>query len=360
MPQPVTKVTRGHKVLPFGSKDTEIFHLARQLYKSGTDEKTVREVLEMVIKNVVPPLSGEEKEGIIDRAIFYGSVNERNLTDEFRQWCDVTDGHFKISEFHRDSQIISKQDKHAIIMSAKRLCEQGVIEKYGTERGVYRKVDNSVQEMDWETCDESVINVKWPFEMEQFYICLPKNVMVIAGSPDAGKTAFCLNFSMLNMDKYKINYFTSEMGALELKVRLKKFPISFDKWRAVRFIERNSNFSDVIDPEGINIVDYIEVPEEAWKIAMPINEIFRKLSKGICIIALQKPCSRDIARGGEATLDRPRLYLSMGNGVMKIVKCKNWADENRNPNGLIREYKILQGHNFIYKSEWSISMENGF
>ncbi len=314
----------------------------------------------MVIKNAVPPLLGEEKEGIIDRAIFYGSKKERSITDEFRQWIEVTDGHFKVTDYHRESQVVTKQDKHSVVMAAIRLCEQGVIEKYGNQRGAYRKVDNSVQEMDWETCDDTIINVKWPFEMEQFFICLPKNLIVISGSPDAGKTAYCLNFAMLNMDRYKINYFTSEMGALELKTRLKKFAIPFAKWKAVRFIERNSNFSDVVDPDGINVVDYIEVPEEPWKISIPINEIFRKLDKGICIIALQKPRGRDIARGGEATLDRPRLYLSMGNGVMKIVKCKNWADEDRNPNGLTREYKIVQGHNFIYKSEWGLSVENGF
>ena len=39
---------------------------------------------------------------------------------------------------------------------------------------------------------------------------------------------------------------------------------------------------------------------------------------------------------------------------LKIIKCKNWANEDRNPNGLSREYKIIQGHNFIYRSEWSI------
>jgi len=308
----------------------------------------------MVIKNAIPPLSKEELDRIINYAIDVGSKRERNIAEEFRQWIEVSTGHFKVSQFNFESQLVSKQDRHAVILEAKRLCERGVIEKYGSARGIYRKIENDVQEIEWEDCDDTVIDVKWPFELEQYYLCLPKNIIVVAGSPDAGKTAFCLNFTMLNMDRYKINYFTSEMGALELKVRLKKFGISFPKWKAVKFIERNTNFSDVIDPDGINIVDYIEVPEEAWKIATPINEIFRKLDKGICIIALQKPYMRDVARGGESTLDRPRLYLSMGNGVLKIIKCKNWANEDRNPNNLSREYKIFQGHNFIYQSEWGL------
>jgi hypothetical protein len=332
----------------------EIFYLAKQLYKSGTDGKVVREVLEMVIKNAIPPLSYEESQGIIDRAIFYGSEKERNISKEFRDWIEVSEGLIKVSEYTKESQIVSKQDRHAVILEAKRLRDQGIIEKYGNERGVYRKIQTDVQKMEWENCEDTIIDVKWPFELEQYYLCLPKNIIIVGGSYEAGKTAFCLNFAMLNMDKHKINYFSSEMGPLELKVRLKKFGIPFNKWKVVEFIERNSNFADIIDSDGINIVDYIDVPEEAWKIATPINQIFRKLNKGICLIALQKPTGRDVARGGEATLDRSRLYLSMGSGVIKIVKCKNWANDEKNPNNLSREYKIIQGCKFIYQSEWSI------
>lgn len=310
----------------------------------------------MVIKNAVPPLSGEEKDGIIDRAIFYGSKKERNLMEEVREWILSTSGNFLSTEVYKSLHMSTRDEDKNLSIILKRLCDQGLIEKYGNKRGSWRTVQSEVQEMNWKDCDDTIIDVKWPFEMEQFYLCLPKNIIVIAGSANAGKTAYCLNFAMLNMDKFKINYFTSEMGPLELKIRLKKFAIPFVKWEPVRFVERNANFSDIIDPDGINIVDYIEVPEEAWKIATPINEIFRKLNKGICIIALQKPRMRDIARGGESTLDRPRLYLSMGNGVMKIIKCKNWANEDRNPNNLSREYKILQGHNFIYRSEWGLSI----
>jgi hypothetical protein len=104
----------------------------------------------------------------------------------------------------------------------------------------------------------------------------------------------------------------------------------------------------------VNIIDYLLVPEEAWKIAIPIRQVFDKLNKGIAIIALQKPMSRDIARGGESTLDIPRLYLSMGSGVIKIVKCKNWANPERNPNGLSREFSIVQGARITNLSDWGI------
>ncbi len=309
----------------------------------------------MVVKNAVPPLSFEESQGVIDRAIEIGSKKERNLSDEFRRWIEVSSGLFKVSEFCFESQIVSKQDRHAVTLEAIRLSKHGVIEKYGNQRGIYRKVESEIQEIDWETCDDTIIDVKWPFNLEKYFMCLPKNIVVIAGSPDAGKTCFCLNFAMLNIGKFPINYFSSEMGALELKTRLRKFSFPIKNWKAIKFIERSLNFVDVIKPDEVNIIDYIEVPEEAWKIAIPINEIFRKLDQGMCLIALQKPWGRDIARGGESTLDRPRLYLSMGNNQVKIVKCKNWKEDSLNPNGLSLEYKIVQGCNFIQESEWGIS-----
>ncbi len=322
----------------------------------------IREVLEMVTKNAVPPLTFEESQGIIERAIEIGSKNEKSIMSDLRQWIEVTEGHFKVTEYHTESQVVTKEDKHAVIVALKRLCEQGVVEKYGNQRGVYRKVESQIQQIDWETCDDTIIDVKWPFNLEKYFMCLPKNIVVVAGSPDAGKTCLCLNFAMLNMGKFSINYFSSEMGALELKTRLRKFSFPIKNWKTIKFIERSTNFVDVIKPDEINIVDYIEVPEDAWKIAMPINEIFRKLNKGICLIALQKPRNRDIARGGESTLDRPRLYLSMGstqNGAnqIKILKCKNWKQDDVNPNGLSLEYKIVQGCNFIQQSEWGIAWD---
>ncbi len=314
----------------------------------------------MVIKNSIPPLTSEEKEGIIETAISEGSKRDRNIAADFREWIDVSEGLINVSNYLKESLTVSKQDRHAVTLEAKRLCERGLIEKYGLDRGVYRKIDNGAEPIAWEDCDETIINVQWPFELQKFYLCLPKNIVVIAGSPDAGKTAFCLNFAMLNMDHHPIKYFTSEMGALELKTRIRKFNFPLKRWGAVKFIERSVNFSDVIDPNGINIVDYIEVPEEAWKIATPINEIFRKLNKGICVIALQKPRSRDIARGGESTLDRPRLYLSMGNNQLKIIKCKNWARDDTNPNGLSIEYKLFHGCVFTSQSEWGIPFDSQF
>jgi len=49
--------------------------------------------------------------------------------------------------------------------------------------------------------------------IERWVKTLPKNIIILAGEANAGKTALLLNFCSMNMGKFKINYFSSEMGA---------------------------------------------------------------------------------------------------------------------------------------------------
>ncbi len=355
--QPSTLSTSVYKIFEYGHRDEDLFHVANVLIKGGMRFEEATNILEIIGKYCNPPWGSISDDGPLEvkvkSALQRALKRERNLSDEVKEWLCLQKGVILSTELEKCLQLSTREEKKNLSIILKRLSIEGLIQRHGERSGYWRIKEQDEQEIDWESCDDTIIDVKWPFELEKLYLCLPKNIIIIAGSPDSGKTAFCLNFAGKNMEK-GIKYFTSEMGALELKTRLRKSAIPLKKWKQVKFIERSHNFADVIEPDGINIVDYIEVPEEAWKIATPINEIFRKLNKGICIIALQKPKGRDIARGGESTLDRPRLYLSMGDNKIKIIKCKNWAQDSVNPNGLSIEYTLQQGFTFKRQSEWGI------
>jgi len=80
------------------------------------------------------------------------------------------------------------------------------------------------------------------------------NIAVLAGEPDAGKTAFLLNLTRLNMAHQEVHYFSSEMGAMELRERSKLFPeITLDQWRFYPK-ELARDFADVIEPAAFNDV----------------------------------------------------------------------------------------------------------
>ena len=157
---------------------------------------------------------------------------------------------------------------------------------------------------------------------------------------------------MKNMGKHKINYFSSEMGPMELRDRLNKFETNLKHWKEhVNFRERSSNFADVIKPNDINIIDFLEITDEFYKIGGMIKEIYDKLKKGIVIIALQKNPKTDFGLGGMRSVEKARLYLSIDSGEIKIVKGKNWASLT-NPNGLGRSFKLVHGAKFVPTTEW--------
>ena len=79
----------------------------------------------------------------------------------------------------------------------------------------------------------------------------------------------------------------------------------------------------MIHPDEINVVDYLELTSDFWKVSGMLQEIQSKLAQGIAVVALQKPRGRDTGLGGDKSLEKPRLYLSVENGTVKILKAKN-------------------------------------
>ncbi len=153
----------------------------------------------------------------------------------------------------------------------------------------------------------------------QWSICMRGNIGIIAGSPNSGKTAFLLNFIRLNQNKHKIHLFSSEGGKEELRQRISKFDYPLDSWKFSAW-ERAGDFADVIKPDDINVIDYLEIHDEFYKIGGIIKSISDRLKNGFALIALQKNNGRDEGLGGSRGLEKPRLYLSMDAGRLKIVK----------------------------------------
>lgn len=262
----------------------------------------------------------------------------------------VTTGAFSLLDIYNSLQLSDKNSKAACRMAVKRITQMGWIEPCGNRSGVYRKVDKKVDLIDFLNAKGDMLDLKWPFGIEKLCGIMPKNIVVVTGSPDTGKTAFLLDFIRRNMMRYPTNYFSSEMGALELKSRLEKFPqLPLQGWN-FKPMERSSNFADVIQPNEINVIDFLEIHQDFYMVGQWIKDIFDKLDKGIAVIAIQKNTAKgvDIARGGVGSLEKPRLYISLSNNphTLKIVKAKNWVNDMINPNGLSIRYKIVGGCQF--------------
>jgi hypothetical protein len=356
--------TREHKILTLGRRDNDLFHAANALINARTPIEEVEQYLEILAENSNPPFPLSEISEKIKSALKRVERRDRNITQEVREWVESTgehnestgehtkalEGTFDTGLINRELQITTKEGFHAVNTALRRLIEEGVIERWGDKRGVYRRIERECDDIDFLNASRQTIDIKWPLGIERHIITLPKNVMVIAGSKDAGKTAFLLNLVRLNMKRFSIHYFSSEMGRIELRKRLEKFDLPLEDW-TFKPKERSKTFADVIQPDDINVIDYLEVSEDFYRVGGMLREIYEKLNQGIAIVALQKNKGRDTGVGGDRSLEKPRLYLSLEGGKAKIIVGKNWTSEV-NPVGLHLDFKLVQGCKFIIQKDW--------
>lgn len=271
----------------------------------------------------------------------------KTLAETVKDWALQTKGQFFVTDCYRELGLVTVDDKTAARVSLHRLQKEGFIKPCGEKRGCYRMIESESPIIDFISADcSSVYPIKFPFELEKLVHIYPKNIIIVAGASNSGKTAFMLNLVRMNMNDHEIVYFSSETGPEEMKLRLSKFNMNLEDWR-FKPRERSSNFADGIDPDALNIIDYLELTDNFFQVGGEIKAIFDRLDRGVAVIAIQKKGNQELARGAEFTLEKARLYLSMNPGELKIVKGKNWAQPGRNPNGMVFKFKLLQGAEFL-------------
>jgi hypothetical protein len=272
------------------------------------------------------------------------------LSQAIEGWIEDTEGRwFSAREIDREFDLRARKDKQNRWIILKRLCVKGSVEKHPTKSNEYRFVSESRTELDWFSADTgNFLPIRFPLGLEQYCRIYPKSIVIVSGVYNAGKTAWMLNTAELNMHTFPVKLFNSEMGPEEFKLRLTASGAPLDDWRnLVKVYERNRDFADVIFPEALNIIDYLEIDEDWFLVGREINKIFRTLTTGVAVIALQKKVGESLARGRELTVEKARLAISIDPGELTIAKAKNWADPAVNPNGTILKFKLVQGYKFI-------------
>lgn len=189
-------------------------------------------------------------------------------------------------------------------------------------------------------------DIKYPFELEQYVKTPRRSIIIFGGSPQAGKSAVAHNLVNLNIAQHRVVLWDSENSEAELYERLSTFP-NFESWPDDLVRSKSFDFADVIEPDALNIIDYLESPENIWEIRTLLRELRDKLTTGICVVMLQKPEGRDLPYGKDWAKQLPRLVVSMEGGVLKILKGKSWAKRDVNPDGLRWSFKLVGGEKFV-------------
>jgi hypothetical protein len=208
------------------------------------------------------------------------------------------------------------------------LIEAGTIDKI--RPGVIRLANVDSTEIDIDSVDlnSPPIDISLPFGLERFVVLYPKNIIVYAGSTDAGKSALAIDTLWLNRNSsIPRSYFNSEMGPEELRKRFDAKDST--KWWNFRPLERDRDFAAAIRPNHINVIDYIELTSEFYKVSEELKGITAKLKRGVAIVCLQKKAGAEMAFGADATMWKARLYVTIDYdrenklNILRVKKAKN-------------------------------------
>lgn len=271
----------------------------------------------------------------------------KSIAERTREYISATPGWFELHMVYKELHLATEQDYKAAKMAVLREFRKGNIERYGKKSGVYRKPDLELEEIDILNAEDKPYKIYLPLELHKHVALYPGDVVVVAGKWNAGKSAFILECAKLNMHEHDTWFFTSEMKAQRIKKRI----LLMDEMTVDQFAEnvtirgREGGFHDVIQPDALNLVDYLQINEDFYRIGAQIREIAEKLKQGIAIVALQKDAAATYGYGGQKGLQRPTLYLTIDDGIVKIIKAKDWTT-SANPNGKVQKFKLHQGVNF--------------
>ena len=331
-----------------GSRDESLFHVANSLVKGNCNMENVKTVLYALGDACVPPFPKREIDAKIISALGRGVDRLGSLAEEIREWVNGANGVWTYELLDRDLKVFTKQERANRRVVIHRLCEEGIVEPAGGRAGTYRRVLADAETIDFINVVESDIydSFEFPLGEENLFRLMPKNIIIVSGSPDSGKTAYMMNLVYKNQHKFPIQYNSSEMGALEFRARLKQFPnIMLDEWNFVAK-ERGGDFHDIIQPDGINIVDFLEMHDNFYEVGKHIKRIFDRLRDGVAFIALQKNPGTENPLGGHRAREKARLVINLDHDYpghkAKITKAKNWRT-HENPRGLSKYFSIIDG-----------------
>lgn len=210
-----------------------------------------------------------------------------------------------------------------------------------------------------------MLDIYLPLKIHEYAGVPPGSVIGIAGMTSSGKTSFLLEMAELNVltQPLAVYYWYNEMSEAKMIYRCEDFPLLLQAQKAEKFFpvkQGNFEFADVLQPDAINLIDYIDRDDDVFLIGADIKKLYSKLNNGVVIFALQKKANLDLGYGGNMSIKLSNLYITLDtkyqsgksmHGIAKIVKCKDWKSIEVNPSGLYCEYHTGGKHGKLFLDE---------
>ena len=290
-----------------------------------------------------------------------------NLTAHIQLFIEDSTGCFTTRQIDDEFGLKTRKEKNARSWALNKMARKDLITKDRAVAGKWHIIDSKVEWVDLDAPAEETFPVILPFDLHNKIIIPPKAIIILAGSTNAGKTAFILNTLRMNrQQKYKKVYLMSEMGSGEYISRIRGFGEPLENWKSIKAASKSYDFNGTVkhhNPNGLTCIDYLEeIQGEYFKIASSIRDIYDAMGDGVAIIAIQKKSDQAVARGGEGTMEKSRLYMTLDHlctlkhsivCALKITKLKAFKDKNLQNHEL--HFEITRGSNIALLMDWTPS-----
>lgn len=326
-------------------------------YKKDLKEERTKEEKKIETK-ILSVISGKEEK-------------TRSITEDVKRYVSSIIGEFSTAQIYSELCIKTKQDKDTARYALTSLVKKEVIEGVGRKSGIYRKADKEYDVMELDGTIPDPLKVRLPLNVGELCHIYEGMTMLVEGEKSRGKSAFGIETAWLNRNLYpdKIRYMQNgELNRQVLTVRLTIRPQDIYPLKKftdrIEFITRHRDWWDIINPTGLNIIDYIEEHEKKYLIPEYIAKIQERLTTGLALIILQKVPGREFGTGGAEIRNKPSVILSLQKSgsaskvVVEDVKAynpdtmKKLFDEVHSPRGLWKEYKLVDGWKFLPQGNW--------
>ncbi len=213
----------------------------------------------------------------------------------------------------------SKDDTNLRTLMSTNLVARKVVKPSGRSDGVYR-VLTPVEPVKWwdDSIDEEPINFYFPkchednteFGIEDLVEVFAGDLILISGQSNYGKTTIALNILGENLSLMPAvlmgSEYTASNGKISPKFKRRMNRMSWVNWTEdgkprFQLLPVGADFEDYIEPDLLNVIDWVSLPGEYYLIDRVMKAIKDKVGTGIVVMVLQKNKGAEFGEGGERT-----------------------------------------------------------
>jgi len=286
--------------------------------------------------------------------------NEERIMARVRKYALSSRGKFTTYDIDRELGLVGQEERNIRWKELSDLIQKGLVEQDDNKRDTFRALDHSLNVFDLSrNIEEPHFDINLPLGISEHAKISERNLIMIAGESNAGKTTLAIEMLLENIHIQKGNgrkmfYFTSEMSQAELVTNLDRFG-GYELFSDCQFIDRQFEVYDVIKTNqdmqrGLVFLDFLETRGGEYnKTVSEVQRLYEAMSTGVCVVLVQKQEGKQWGKGGSGMLEKPRLAINLSHlfrsphgtvCVAKIAKCKTPARDDYSIDGMSLIYIV--------------------